>query len=280
MSGSPARDTPPASPPTLEARYDLLQARVRDLGSVAVGFSGGADSALLLKVAVDLLGDRALAVTAVSPSLPDRDRREAIRVARDMGARHVLVSSNEFDDPGYRANAPNRCFFCKKELFDILRDTAAREGLSSIAYGAITDDLGDFRPGMDAAKASGARAPLLEAGFSKEDVRAISRRLGLSTWDRPASACLSSRIPHGVRVEPELLSRVERCEDFLIGRGIRQVRVRAHEEIARIECDPDDIARFLEPEFRKAVHAHFRACGFRFVTLDLQGYRTGSLNPD
>jgi len=252
---------------------------VRELGSLVVGFSGGADSALLLKVAVDQLGDRALAVTAVSASYPERDRKEAIDLAAGIGAEHLLVDSHEFEDPGYVANAPNRCFFCKRELFDILQATARERGFAAVAYGAITDDLGDFRPGMDAARAAGARAPLLEAGMSKLDVREMSRRLGLRTWDRPASACLSSRIPHGSPIDVAELKRVELAEDYLIAAGFRQVRVRAHGEVARIECAPDDLPRLVEPAFRTLLADRLKEIGFRYVTVDLEGYRTGSLNP-
>jgi len=262
-----------------QERYARLLDGIRGLGSVAIGFSGGADSALLLKAAFDALGERALAVTAVSPSYPERDRKEAIRIAAHIGARHILVDSSEFEDPNYVANAPSRCFFCKKELFGILKETAAAEGLEHIAYGAIIDDLGDFRPGMDAAAQAGARAPLLEAGFGKKDVREISRHLGLPTWDRPASACLSSRIPHGTAIDPDVLKRVERCEDFLLERGIENVRVRAHGDLARIECTPASHDRLVEPGMRDALTERFKELGFRYVTLDLEGYRTGSLNP-
>ncbi len=264
---------------TLQRRHDRLVSIIDELESVVVGFSGGADSTLLLKVAAARLGPKALAVTAVSPSYPERDRREAVALASEIGVEHVLVASREFEQPGYVANSPARCFFCKRELFDILWSTARERGLRSVAYGAIVDDLGDFRPGMDAARQAGARAPLLEAGLSKQDVRAISRRLGLRTWDRPASACLSSRIPHGTPIESAALDRVERAEDFLLGLGFRQVRVRLHGEMARIECLEDEIARALEPALRQRLVAHFKELGFRFVTIDLEGYRTGSLNP-
>ena len=263
----------------LEARRDRLERILLEMDSVAIGFSGGADSALLVKVAHDVLGDRAVALTAVSPSFPVRDRDEACALARDIGIRHVLVDSREFEDPRYVANAPSRCFFCKKELFDLLREAAAAQGLHAIAYGAITDDLGDFRPGMDAAREAGARAPLLEAGFSKEDVRALSRLLGLRTADRPASACLSSRVPHGTPIDPEVLRRVERAEDHLLQRGFRTVRVRAHGELARVEVDPAEIPRLVESGESAALLARLRELGFRYVTVDLEGYRTGSLNP-
>jgi len=266
-------------PENLDQRYLLLQRIVRELDSVVVGFTGGADSALLLKVASDQLSERALAVTAISPSYPKRDLREAVDLAAEIGARHLLVDSHEFDQPEYIANAPNRCFFCKRELFDILWSTAREKGFAAVAYGAITDDLGDFRPGMEAARRAGARAPLLEAGFSKQDVREVSRRLGLRTWDRPASACLSSRIPHGTPIAEAALDRVEKAEDFLIEQGFRQVRVRAHGEIARIECSAEEVARLVEPRLREPLVQRLKELGFRFVTIDLEGYRTGSLNP-
>ena len=271
----------PAGAPgaTVDQRYEALISIVRALDSVVIGYSGGTDSALLVKVAHDQLGERALAVTAVSPSYPEREKRDAIELAAQLGVRHHLVDSHEFEQPGYVANAPNRCFFCKQELFDILSSVAREQGFSTIAYGAITDDLGDFRPGMDAARKAGARAPLLEAGLSKADVREISRRLGLRTWDRPASACLSSRIPHGTPVDAADLGRVERCEDFLIENGFTQVRVRAHGEIARIECRPVDLPRLVEPELAARLAARFKELGFRYVTVDIEGYRTGSLNP-
>ena len=264
---------------SVDERYDQLIAIIRNLGSVVIGYSGGADSALLLKVANDQLGERALAVTAVSPSYPQRDRREAVEIAADIGARHLLVDSHEFEQPGYVANAPNRCFFCKQELFDILAAVARERGYAAIAYGAITDDLGDFRPGMDAARKAGARAPLLEAGLGKADVREISRRLGLRTWDRPASACLSSRIPHGTPIEARVLSQVEQCEEFLLDNGFTQVRVRAHGEVARIECRIEDLPRLIEPELAARLAERFKEAGFRYVTVDIEGYRTGSLNP-
>ena len=278
-TGAPASASTGVPGATLDERYEKLVAIIRSLDSVVIGFSGGADSALLLKVATDHLGERALAITAVSPSFPQRDKREAIELAASWGAKHLLIDSHEFEQPGYVANTPNRCFFCKQELFDILSTVARERGYSSIAYGAITDDLGDFRPGMDAALKAGARAPLLESGLSKTDVREISRRLGLKTWDRPASACLSSRIPHGTSIDAAQLGRVEQCEDFLLQNGFTQVRVRAHGDVARIECPVADLPRLVEPLLSTRLAQRFKELGFRYVTVDIEGYRTGSLNP-
>jgi uncharacterized protein len=247
---------------------------------MVIGFSGGADSALLLRAAVDVLGEGALAVTAVSPSLALNELKEAIAVAREIGAKHRMIESHEMEEEGYRENSPRRCYFCKSELFQILRKVAEEEGLNGIAYGAITDDQGDFRPGMEAAREAGALAPLVEAGISKAEVREISRHFGLRTWDKPAAACLSSRIPFGTRIDPELLARVEAGEAILHSEGLRQIRLRDHGETARIECPPDQFARLMEPERRRRIIEGIRSMGYRFVCLDLQGYRTGSLNPD
>jgi uncharacterized protein len=246
---------------------------------MVVGFSGGADSTLLLKVAVETLGGEVLAVTAVSPSLPARELEAARSIASAVGARHRLVASCEMEQEGYLENSPQRCFFCKAELFRILREEADREGFRQIAYGAITDDVGDFRPGMEAARESGAMAPLLDASISKADVREISRFLGLATWNKPASACLSSRIPFGTRIDPTTLARVEAAEAVLHAEGIRQVRVRDHGEVARVECAAAEMERLLEPARRLRVDAALRDLGYRFVSVDLRGYRSGSLNP-
>jgi uncharacterized protein len=266
------------SPHAQEALGQLREA-IETAGPMIVGFSGGADSALLLKAAVDALGSKVLAVTAVSPSLPAREMEEAKALAAEIGARHRLVEAHEMDEEGYRENSPRRCYFCKSELFRILQVEAEREGYSCIAFGAITDDLGDFRPGMDAARESGAIAPLLDAGIGKADVREISRHLGVSTWNKPASACLSSRVPFGTRIDVEILARIEAAEAFLHAEGLRQVRVRDHGEIARIECLPDQMERLMEPARRGRIDEALRAAGYRYVAVDLKGYRTGSLNP-
>lgn len=260
------------------ARYARLRDICRELGSVLVAFSAGVDSTLLLKVCVDELGDRAIAVTAVSESYPSHELAQAKRLARDFGCRLILVDTHELTDENYASNPTNRCFYCKQELFSVIYPVAAEHGLATVAYGANLDDTGDYRPGMQAAKAMGARAPLLEAGLGKPEIRAISRYLGLETWDKPAFACLSSRIPYGERVTPEKLAQIDEAEVFLVGEGFRQVRVRHHGEVARVEVPPADLPRFFAGGCNERVARHLKSLGFRYVTLDLQGYRSGSLN--
>jgi uncharacterized protein len=256
-----------------------LRETIAATGPMVVGFSGGADSALLVRAAHDVLGARLIALTAHSPSLAGDELRETADLAREIGVRHVVVESHEMEVEGYLENSPRRCFFCKAELFRLLKAEAGREGFPSIAYGAITDDLGDFRPGMEAAREAGARAPLIEAGIGKPEVREISRHLGLRTWDKPAAACLSSRVPFGTRIDAQVLARIDAAESFLHSEGLRQVRVRDHGETARIECPPDEFERLMDPDRRRRVVEALRARGYRFVTLDLEGYRSGSLNP-
>jgi len=267
----------------LSARAEEVYRRLREViasaGPMVVGFSGGADSALLLKVASDVLPGRVIALTAVSPSLAESELADARAIAMELGVRHLLVESREMEEEAYLENSPRRCYFCKAELFRLLRAEADREGLVSCAYGAITDDVGDFRPGMEAASEARAIAPLLEAGISKQDVRDISRHLGLRTWNKPQSACLSSRVPFGTRIDVATLSRIERSEMILKAEGLRQVRVRDHGDIARVECAPEEFDRLMEADRRRRVIEGLKAAGFRFVCLDLAGYRSGSLNP-
>ena len=265
--------------PEVTAKYQRLRAICRELGSTLVAFSAGVDSTLLLRVCVDELGpQRAVAVTAVSESYPSHELAQAKRLARDVGCRLILVDTNELADENYASNPTNRCFYCKQELFTTIFPVAEREGLVTVVYGANLDDTGDYRPGMQAAKQMGARAPLLEAEMGKPEIRAVSRYLGLETWDKPAFACLSSRIPYGERVTEEKLHQIDEAEVFLSGEGFRQVRVRHHGEIARIEVPPADLARFFEEGRNERIARRLKEIGFRYVALDLQGYRSGSLN--
>ena len=259
-------------------KYARLQAILRELGSVLVAYSGGVDSALLLKVAVDTLKEHAVGVLASSPAYDDEETAEAVRLAEWMGARLVRVETHEFDDPRYAANGADRCYFCKTELFEHLEPLARELGLAHVVYGMNRDDRGDWRPGQRAARERGVRAPLDESGMGKADIRAVARHLGLPAWDKPAMACYSSRIPYGTPVTVEALSRIGRAERALRKLGFRQVRVRHHDTIARIEIDPAELPKLLDSALRERVVADVRAAGYTYVTLDLQGYRTGSLN--
>jgi uncharacterized protein len=245
---------------------------------VVVAFSGGVDSAYLAAVAASELGDRALAVTADSPSYPTRHRELALRIARDYALRHEFLATLEMDRPEYTANASDRCYFCKQELFGRLVGLARERGFAVVVDGNNADDRGDYRPGRQAAREHGVRSPLDEAGLTKLEIRQLSRRLDLPTWDEPASACLSSRIPYGSQVTVEKLRMVEQAEDVLHSLGIRHCRVRHHGDVARIEVTSDDMPRVLEAPVRDAIVRDLKTIGYRYVSLDLQGYRTGSLN--
>ena len=264
---------------TTARKLDELRSILHQMGSVAIGYSGGVDSTLLLRVAVDVLGSRALAMIGQSETYPTKEFEEAVALAAGMGVRYTVVRTEETDQLKFSENPPDRCYYCKTELFGKLQDVAEREGISWIADGTITDDLGDFRPGMKARSEQKVRSPLLEAGLSKAEVREISQHLDLPTWDKPAFACLSSRFPYGVGITRENLTRVDEAETFLRERGFRFFRVRFHDtSTARIEVGPQELARLVAEPLRQEIVHHFKKLGFIYITLDLQGYRTGSMN--
>lgn len=248
------------------------------LGSALVAYSGGVDSAYLAWAARQALGDRMLAVLADSPSLAEFQRRDAVQFASDFGIPLEIIRTDEFENPDYTQNAPDRCFHCKDELFGKLAEMAKERGLASIIYGVNADDVHDFRPGHRAAAQYGVRSPLLEVGLTKAEIRELARQAGLPVWDRPASACLSSRIPYGTPVTIQNLKRVEDGEDAIRQLGFRQFRVRHHGELVRIEIAPDELSKALDPQMAQKFAEIFKKLGYQYVTLDLEGYRPGSLN--
>ena len=261
-----------------EEKENLLFARLAEVPSLIVALSGGADSAYLAWAAHEALGAGALSVTALSPSYSAHDRAIVEEFVNQRNLRHEFIETHEMDNPSYRANTGDRCYYCKDELFSALDELAHARGFAAVAYGVNADDTLDFRPGHRAATEHRVLAPLLDAALSKAEIRLLSRRAGLPTWDRPASACLSSRLPYGTEVTPERLGLVERGEAELRALGFRQFRVRLHDKLARVEISPDEMARALAPEMAAAIADRLKAAGFTYVALDLEGYRQGSLN--
>lgn len=283
VAGDAGRRTHPAAGSGTEdaelARKDrALRNLLNQLPSLIVAYSGGVDSAYLAYAASRVLGARALCVTADSPSYPDRHRQLAVRLARDFAFQHEIIHTNELDRPEYRANPANRCYFCKHELYTRLAAIARERGIAAIADGANADDRGDYRPGRQAAREFGVRSPLDDVGLTKAEIRELSRRAGLPTWNEPASACLSSRIPYFSEVTDEKLRMIERAESVLRGLGFQICRVRHHDAIARLELGQEEIARALEPEMAGTIERELRAIGYQHVTVDPRGYRLGSLN--
>jgi uncharacterized protein len=264
-------------PRTTEQKLADLREVIRTYESVVVAFSAGADSTLVAKVAADVLGKRALAVTSASESLAERELTEALAYAESLGIEHRVIYTRELSNPDYLANPTNRCYHCKTELYDHLVALAKDEGYATVANGLNVDDLGDFRPGLQAAKEHDVRAPLQEAGLTKPDVRAISRLLDVPTWDKPAMACLSSRVPYGEAITPEKLRQIDRAEQALRDLGYRQLRVRHHGQVARIELPTESLVSFVT-EHAAVATEKLKALGFLYVTLDLQGFRSGSMN--
>jgi pyridinium-3,5-biscarboxylic acid mononucleotide sulfurtransferase len=261
-----------------KAKIERLRMILSEQDSLLVAYSGGVDSTLLLKVAYDCLGERAIGVTAVSPSLPASELEQAQAIAQQIGARHVLLSSHETEDARYLENTPNRCYFCKSDVYEMLAEFAAQHGYQSIVDGTNLDDNDDYRPGRQAARQHSVRSPLQEAGLTKAEIRTLARQEGLPNWDKPAAACLSSRIPYGTTITLAMLSRVETAEQVLKGLGLRQVRVRHHDSVARIEVEPEDFERVLA--HREEIVHQFEVLGYSYVTLDLAGFKSGSMNKD
>jgi uncharacterized protein len=262
----------------LETKEQRLQGELKKVPSLVVAYSGGVDSAYLAYAAHRALGEKMLAVTALSASYSQRDREEAEKCVARINFRHEFIQTDELSSPAYRANNPDRCYFCKDELFAKLNELVTTRGFAAVAYGVNVDDQGDWRPGQQAAREHKVLTPLLDAGLTKADIRELARRAELPVWDRPASACLSSRIAYGIEVTPERLAVIEKGEEALRDLGFRQFRVRYHEQLVRLEIAPEELPRALTPEMARKFVEIFKGLGFTFVTLDLEGYRSGSLN--
>jgi uncharacterized protein len=266
-------------PATLAEKETRLHALLTDYAQVVVAFSGGVDSTFLLWSAVTVLGrEHVVALTATSPTYPLRELNESCQLAERLGVRHLIFESNELEIPGFADNPPRRCYHCKHELFALCLNKGRELGFTTVLDGANRDDLADYRPGHEAARELGVRSPLLEAGLGKEEIRTLSRRAGLPTAEKQAFACLASRFPYGTRITAERLQQIDSCEEFLLNAGFRTVRVRYHDDTARIEVASEELPRLLDAPLRTSIVAHFRQAGFTYVAVDLEGYRTGSMN--
>ncbi len=262
----------------LEEKYENLKKYIEKLGSAVIAFSGGVDSTFLAKVCYDVLKDRCVAITATSSTYPQREFKEAQELAKEIGIRHKVIRSEELEIEGFSKNPIDRCYYCKSELFSKLKNVADEEGIKYVLDGTNYDDTGDFRPGRRAARELGVKSPLLECGFTKNDIREMSKILGLPTWNKPAYACLSSRFPYGQEITDEKLSMVDKAEEYLLNLGFVGFRVRHHGDIARIELNQSQINMMLDESVRKNVVSKLKEIGFKYVSLDLEGYRTGSMN--
>ena len=262
---------------SLKEKTEKLKSLVSKMDRVLVAFSGGVDSTLVLAIAHEVLGENVLAVTAKSDSVPDREREACRHLSQEIGAEHIFIQTNEMNNPSYQANPANRCYHCKTELYSCLKKVAEEKQFPYILNGINTNDLGDYRPGIDAARENEVRSPLVEAGFTKQDIRDLARQMELSIWDKPAMACLSSRIPYGEQVSHDKLKRIEKAEDLLLAMGFKQLRVRHYGETARIELAQNEMIKFT-PKIENFVNEKFHKLGFKSVHLDPKGYRMGSLN--
>jgi uncharacterized protein len=262
----------------LQQKFEKLKQILKEVDSGAVAYSGGVDSTFLIKVAYDVLGDKVIAVTATSSTYPIREYNEAKKYIKEFGAKHITIESEELEIEGFAKNPVNRCYFCKTELFTKVRAEANKFGFKNVMDGSNFDDTSDFRPGMKAAKEQGVISPLKMAELTKKDIRELSKQLNIPTWNKPSFACLSSRFPYGKEITVAKLTMVDKAEQFLMDMGFKQLRVRHHDEIARIEVDPDERVRFFDLEIMDKIGNEFKKIGFKYVTLDIIGYRTGSMN--
>ncbi len=259
-------------------KLEMLKEYIKEKGSIAVAFSGGVDSTFLLKVAKDVLGVKVIAVTAKSSTYPEREFKEAQNFAKEIGVRQIVIVSEELEIEGFSENPVNRCYFCKHELFEKITEVAKQNGMNFVADGSNIDDLGDYRPGMQAIKELEVISPLKTASMTKGDIRLLSKEMGLKTWDKQAFACLASRFPYGEKITKEKLEMIDKAEQYLLDLGFRQVRVRHHGNLARIEVAANEIGRFFNEDLMGKVYSEFKNVGFTYVSLDMKGYRTGSMN--